>query len=162
MPKSKVDMPKDLKAKCNVIIHAATATAAASAAAPIPVADTIPITAAQVTMIVALGNVFGVTITESVGKSIASCGIAQSVGRTISSSILKSIPVINVTIAPVANATIASVITELLGWIIADDFYRLSIGEEPQNITEGLEGLKELFGNNILSGSKKKKISKND
>lgn len=149
MPMSKVDMPKDLKVKCNVIIHAASATSGGSAAVPIPVADTIPITAAQVTMIIALGNVFGLTIKESVAKSIISCGIAQNVGRTISSTILKSIPVVNVTIAPFANAAIASVITEILGWMVADDFYRISIGEEPENITNGIDeianGIEKLF-----------------
>ena len=147
-----------------VIIHAASATSGGSAAVPIPVADTIPITAAQVTMIIALGNVFGLTIKESVAKSIISCGIAQNVGRTISSTILKTIPVVNVTIAPFANAAIASVITEILGWMVADDFYRISIGEEPENITDGMEGIangiEKLFKKNSKSTSNKKKVSK--
>lgn len=164
MSKSKVDMPKELKVKCNVIIHAASATSGGSAAVPIPVADTIPITAAQVTMIVALGNVFGLTIKESVAKSIISCGLAQNVGRTISSTILKSIPGINITIAPIANAAIASVITELLGWMVANDFYKISIGEEPENITEGvvngIDNLSKLFSTKTKVAGKKRGDSK--
>ena len=53
---SKTKMPKDLESKCKIAIHTATTAAATAGALPIPIADTIPITAAQVTMIVALGK----------------------------------------------------------------------------------------------------------
>ena len=55
MSKSKVHMPKELKKKCQVAIHSATAAAAAAGAIPIPMSDAIPITAAQIGMVVALG-----------------------------------------------------------------------------------------------------------
>ena len=64
----------------------------ASGLIPIPVADTVPISGAQVTMIIALGKIFDLTISRSVAKSIAGVGVAQTVGRTAVSSVLKYIP----------------------------------------------------------------------
>ena len=55
MAKPKVTMPDDLKSKCAAVIHTATTAAAAAGIIPIPMADTIPITAAQITMIIGLG-----------------------------------------------------------------------------------------------------------
>lgn len=46
MAKTKVTMPDDLKSKCAAVIHTATTAAAAAGIIPIPMADTIPITAA--------------------------------------------------------------------------------------------------------------------
>ena len=47
MNKSKVNMPKELKRKCNIIIHSATGASAVAGLIPIPMSDAIPITAAQ-------------------------------------------------------------------------------------------------------------------
>ena len=54
MAKPKVTMPDDLKSKCAAVIHTATTAAAAAGVIPIPMADTIPITGAQMTMIMGL------------------------------------------------------------------------------------------------------------
>ena len=89
---SKTKMPKDLESKCKIAIHTATTAAATAGALPIPIADTIPITAAQVTMIVALGKIFDMSISESAAKSIAAITLAQSTGRAAFSGILKAIP----------------------------------------------------------------------
>lgn len=45
MNKSKVNMPKELKRKCNIIIHSATGASAVAGLIPIPMSDAIPITA---------------------------------------------------------------------------------------------------------------------
>ncbi len=45
----------------------------------------------------------------------------------------------------IIGASTAAALTELLGWIIADDFYRLSQGEEPENIVENASELKNAF-----------------
>ncbi len=57
----KEKLPKDLYNKCNVIIHGASVACGAVGAglAQLPCADAVPITTAQVGMIVALGQVFG-------------------------------------------------------------------------------------------------------
>ena len=43
------------------------------------------------------------------------------------------------------GATTAATLTEALGWIVADDFYRMSKGEEPENIVETAGNLKQAF-----------------
>ena len=124
---SKTKMPKDLESKCKIAIHTATTAAATAGALPIPIADTIPITAAQVTMIVALGKIFDMSISESAAKSIAAITGAGSV------------------IGGMVGAATASALTETLGWSLANDFYKMSIGEEPEKLAEAAETLKRAF-----------------
>lgn len=141
MSKSKVKMPKELEKKCHAVIHSATVAAGAAGAIPIPMSDAVPITAAQIGMIVALGKAFDVSISQSAAKTIIGTTLAQQVGRTVSSSILKSIP----GFGTIVGATTAVAVTETLGWIIADDFYRMSRGEEPENIVEAADSVKKVF-----------------
>lgn len=146
MNKSKVHMPKELEKKCHITIHTATTAAAAAGAAPIPMSDAIPITAAQIAMIIALGKNFGITLSRATAKSIISVGVTQQAGRAISSNLLKCIPGYGTVVGGVVGATTAAALTEALGWIIADDFYRISIGDEPENIMEAADELKQVFG----------------
>ena len=145
MGKSKVRMPKALEKKCHIAIHTATSAAAAAGAIPIPMSDTIPITTAQIGMIVSLGKIFGVTLTESAAKSIASVTLAQQAGRAIVANLLKLIPGAGTVIGGVISATTAAALTEALGWVVADDFYRMSKGEDPENIAEAVGGMRILF-----------------
>lgn len=135
MNKSKVRMPKELEKKCHIAIHTATTAAAAAGAIPIP------ITAAQIAMIISLGKIFDVVLSQSAAKSIASVTITQQAGRALYANILKTIPVAG----SVIGATTAAMITEALGWIVADDFYRMSQGEEPENIVETAGELRQVF-----------------
>ena len=141
MAKSKTNMPKELKTKCHAAIHTATIAAGASGLIPIPVADTIPISGAQVTMIIALGKVFDLTISESVAKSVISVGVAQTVGRTAVSSVFKLIPGIGTAAGMIVGATTAAAITEGLGWLVADDFYRISQGQSPEGIVDAADDI---------------------
>ena len=148
MGKSKAKMPKELEKQCHMVIHAAAAAAGAGGAVPIPMADTVPITAAQIAMIVKLGQIFDVALSESVAKSIIAGKIAQTAGRAIATNVIKMIPGAGTIIGGVVSASTAAVITEGMGWTVADDFYRMSLGKEPENFlenAEGLEALKELF-----------------
>lgn len=77
--KSKTHMPKELGKKCRVAIHSATTAAAAAGAIPIPMSDAVPITAAQIAMIVALGKVFDINLTQAAAKSIASVTVTQQI-----------------------------------------------------------------------------------
>lgn len=104
---------KQIKA-CNGIIHTAATACAAAGFIPIPVADAIPISAAQITMIISLGKTFGVNIAEGAAKSIISAAAATLIGRTA----VKLIPVVGW----VASGVIAAGITEAIGWIAAVDF----------------------------------------
>ena len=140
MGKSKVHMPKELEKKCHIAIHSATTAAAAAGAIPIPMSDAIPITAAQVAMIIS----FGISLSQSAAKSIASVVVTQQAGHAIFANILKCIPGGGVAGA-VVGATTAATLTEALGWIVADDFYRMSNGEESENIVETAKDLKQVF-----------------
>ena len=86
MSKSKVHMPKELEKKCHIAIHSATVAATAAGAIPIPLSDAIPISTAQIVMIISLGKTFDITLGESAAKSIASVTIAQGNGRAIVSN----------------------------------------------------------------------------
>ena len=123
---------------CNGIIHTAAAASGAAGVIPIPVADAIPITAAQVTMVVSLGKTFGVTITESAAKSIIAAAAATFVGRTV----VKLIPVAGW----IASGVVAAGVTEAIGWIAAVDFakqYR-SEYEKQKSEEESAKNIKDL------------------
>ena len=145
MGKSKVHMPKDLEKKCHAAIHSASTAAAAAGAIPIPMSDAIPITAAQIGMIVALGKIFGISLSQAAAKSLAGVGLAQGAGRAIFTNVLKLIPGAGTVAGSVIGATTAAGLTETLGWIVADDFYRMANGEEPENIVETAGDLKGAF-----------------
>lgn len=145
MYKSKVKMPKEIKNKCNIAIHSATVAAGTAGASPIPISDAVVITGVQIAMIVSLGKVFGISLSESAAKSLASVTVTQQAGRAIFSNLLKAIPGAGTLIGAVLGATTAGVLTEALGWIIADDFFRISQGEEPENIVEAAGELQSAF-----------------
>lgn len=121
MAKSKVKMDPVVKNKCQIAIH----TAAAAGALPIPMSDAIPITTAQIVMVVAIGKAFGVSISQTVAKSLIGLTIAQQAGRAVVSNILKAVPGVGTVAGGVIGATTAAALTEALGWLIADDFQRI-------------------------------------
>ena len=89
MSKSKVNMPKELKRKCNIIIHSATGASAVAGLIPIPMSDAIPITAAQIGMIIKIGDLFDISLSEAAAKSIAGVALTQQAGRSVASGLLK-------------------------------------------------------------------------
>lgn len=113
-------MTDDQRQKCHVIIHtASTATAAVGAGlAQLPLTDHAVIVPIQVTMIVSLGAVFDVHVTDSVAKGIALGMAAFFVGRAASQILLGWIPVLGNAI----NAATAAGITEAMGWAVANKF----------------------------------------
>ena len=145
MGKSKVQMPKELEKKCKIAIHTATTAAAAAGAIPIPMSDAIPITAAQIGMIVSLGKIFGITLSQAAAKSIAGVALTQQAGSALVANLLKAIPGAGTILGSVISASTAVALTEALGWIVADDFFRLYNGEEPENIVETAGDLKGAF-----------------
>ncbi len=145
MGKSKEHMPKELEKKCHVAIHSATVAAGAAGAIPLPMSDALPITAAQITMIISLGKIFGVSLSQSAAKSIAGVAVTQQAGRMIFSNVLKAIPGVNATIGSVVGAGTAVALTETMGWLVADDFFRMASGREPQDIIDAAAGLQGAF-----------------
>ncbi len=106
------------KMACHAIIHATSMANGVIGVIPVPVADTIPITAAQITMILALGNVFDNKLTKSDAQIILKAAAAPLAGRALVKGGLTLFPGIGWAI----NGAIAGVITKFLGWTIANDF----------------------------------------
>lgn len=106
-------MTKEQITKCNIAIHAAAATSGVCGAIPIPIADAIPMSAAQVTMVVALGKIFDQEITEVAAKGLIGAAASTFVGREL----VKLIPVAGWAI----SAGVAATVTEAIGWILAVD-----------------------------------------
>lgn len=106
------------KVLCHSIIHAAALASAGVAFVPIPGADIVPITATQISMIVALGKVLDNKITKSDAQILLKAAAAPLAGRAVSKGVLSFVP----GAGWVANAAIAGTITQILGWTIANDF----------------------------------------
>lgn len=111
---AKKTMTKDQLKKCHTIIHTAAAASAAAGAIPIPIADAIPISAAQTSMVLALGKVFDYKLLDSTARGLLSSVASSFIGR----SIVKFIPIIGWGV----SAAVAAGITEAIGWSIAVDF----------------------------------------
>lgn len=103
---------------CHAIINTAAVACAAVAFLPIPVADTIPITSAQVAMVIGLGKVFNNKLTKSDAQILLKSVAAPLVGRVLAKNVLIYVPGVGWAI----NGAIAGVITVILGWTIASHF----------------------------------------
>lgn len=112
----------DHQAQCHAIIHAASASAAGVGAglAQIPGSDSIPITAIQTTMTIALGKVFGLELTDSMARAAMASVTTTIVGRALSQFLVGWIPITG----NIINAGTAASVTEALGWALAEDFAR--------------------------------------
>ena len=69
---------------------------------------------AQVTMVIALGKIFGQKITDSTAKGLLGAAASTFVGREL----FKFIPVVGW----ITSAGIAAGVTEAVGWTVAVDF----------------------------------------
>lgn len=107
-------MTQEQITKCNIAIHTASAANAAAGIIPIPVADAVPISAAQITMVIALGKVFDQSLTEGAAKGIIGAAASTFVGRNL----VKLIPIAGW----VVSAAVAAGVTEAIGWTVAIDF----------------------------------------
>lgn len=145
MAKTKVTMPDDLKSKCAAVIH--TATTAAAAAGVIP----IPITAAQITMIIGLGHIFDISLSETAAKSILGGTMASQTGRAVFSGIIKGIPGVGTVVGGVISAGTSVALTETLGWIVAEDFYKKSLDPTAESVLDTantvMNGFNDFTGN---------------
>jgi len=110
------------KENCHLIIHGASTAAAGVGAglAQLPLSDSIVLIPIQVSMVIALGKVFDVELTEAAAKGVIFTGVAATVGRAVSQVLVGWIPGIGNAI----NATTAASVTEALGWGIAARFDR--------------------------------------
>ena len=117
-------MTKEQNLKCSAIIHSASSAAAAVGAglAQVPLSDTVAIGAIQISMIIGLGEAFGINVSESTAKGSGISGIVGLIGRGVSAVLWGWIPGLGNAI----NAGTAGAFTEILGWMIAEEFERRS------------------------------------
>jgi len=122
--KKKIRLTKDEKIRCNAIIHTASVAAAAPGAglAQLPVADAFVITPIQITMVISLGAVFGIKITEGAASGIIKALASVLIGRKISQVLVGWIPVVGNAI----NATTAAGVTQAIGWYSVSTFKVMS------------------------------------
>ena len=118
-------MTSEEKKSCHGIIHAHSVAAGAVGAgfAQIPTSDNLIITPIQLSMTIALGEVFGITMSQSSAQAALASAIGATVGRTISQVLLGWIP----GVGNVINATTAATVTEAIGWALALEFERQSL-----------------------------------
>ncbi len=107
-------MTEDQIGKCNIAIHSAAMATGAFGVIPIPVVDAIPMSAVQVTMVFAIGKIFGQKITDSTAQGLLGAAASTFVGREL----FKFIP----GVGWITSAGIAAGVTEAMGWIVAVDF----------------------------------------
>jgi uncharacterized protein (DUF697 family) len=105
--------------RCHGIIHTASAAAAAvgGGLAQIPGSDNAVIIPIQVAMTISLGQVFGISFTESAARAALATAATSLVGRTISQILIGWLP----GVGNIINASTAAAITEATGWTIAND-----------------------------------------
>ncbi len=113
-------MTDEQRTKCHVIIHTASTTAAAVGAglAQIPCSDAVPIGAVQVSMVISLGAVFGISFDERSAKSTLVPLLGTTIGRGLSQLLVGWIP----GFGNIINASTAAAVTESIGWTLATDF----------------------------------------
>lgn len=105
--------------KCHGIIHGFTATATAVGAglAQLPMSDAIALAPIQIGMIMALGRVLGLNLSESTAKGLQANLVGGIVGKTVANALTCWIP----GIGNVINGSTAAVVTETMGWLVVED-----------------------------------------
>ncbi len=127
-------MTKDQLKKCHAIIHTASVASGAAGAIPIPVADALPISGIQITMVLSLGKVFEHKIGESTAKGLIASAASTFVGRNL----VKLIPVVGWGI----SAAVAAGVTETIGWCLAVDFAK---GDYVDGYADGCNDTSEVY-----------------
>ncbi len=133
----KVALPKNMEDKCHAIIHTASVACGGvgTGLAQIPLSDNAVIVPAQIAMIISLGAVFELNITESAAKGIITSSGASIAGRSVSQLLWGWIPIIGNAI----NTATAAGITELIGWIAVKNFYERWIEDKNKGRFEGMK-----------------------
>lgn len=130
-------MPDDIKKKCHAIIHTAATSAAAvgTGLAQIPLADNAVIAPIQITMIISLGKVFGLRVTEGVANGVIASCAATIAGRGITQVLWGWIPGLGNAI----NTATAAGLTEAVGWVAAKQFYLLQQDDVAKHRMTGMK-----------------------
>lgn len=105
--------------ECSFIIHeASVSTAVGAGMAQISMVDAVLITSIQIGMIMALGKVFGVEISESFVETTVYTFVTENVGRTVARGLIGTILIFE----NIIKGSTAAVLTESLGWSVAHKY----------------------------------------
>lgn len=120
-------MTSSQSVKCSVVIHSASIACGAAGALPIPAVDAVPISAGQISMVLALGGIFHQKITRSAAKAVITSAAATLLGRTA----VKLIP----GVGWVVSGAVAAALTEAIGWIVAKEYAQKKPTDSPTDAT---------------------------
>lgn len=134
--------------KCHTIIHTAATAAGGVGLSPIPFSDTIPITAAQIGMVMSIGKVFDISLDESTVKALIAGLATSTVGKTVFRQLLVFVPVIGNALKSITAVSL----TEAIGWAAVKHFENLE-NEKSSSHKEGFDS-----GMNAAEEAMKEKI----
>ena len=106
-----ITIDADRRTRARYIIHGASAIAGTVGAVPIPIADAIPISAAQISMLVSIARLYD---EKNVPKAALAGMVAAVAATTLGREVVKLVPVAG----SIAGAGTAIAITEALGWFV--------------------------------------------
>lgn len=112
----------DLNAKrkqANEAIAVAVTAAGAAAAIPIPFSDATVLVPIQVAMVGRIIDLYGVSDLATISKGLIGDIVISQIGKSISASILKMIPIVGQVVGSVVNTGVATSITGILGTAIS-------------------------------------------
>lgn len=117
---AEVKMTKEEQISTRRAIHTTAAAAAGVGAglAQIPGSDSAILVTLQIAMIQKIGKTFEMKVSESSAETIIGTSLATMAGRGLSQFLAGWIPIAG----NIINAGTAALITELLGWMIANEF----------------------------------------
>lgn len=117
-------LTNEQNANCHKIIHGASVSAAGvgGGLAQLPLSDNLVITPMQITMIIAIGSVLNIQLSQSAAVVILSTVVTGQIGRGISQMLIGWIPGVGNAI----NASTAAALTEAVGWATVKYFEKLS------------------------------------
>ncbi len=140
-------MTKEEAIKCHSVIHTASITAGgvSGTTAQLPFVDSAYIVPAQMVMIIALGIIFGYSLSEGIAQSMIVPIVVSELGKGAAKTLVGVIPVAG----NIVKAGISVTFTETLGWLMASQFAEgrnkgLGTDELISNATSALEKMKKI------------------
>lgn len=133
----KLHLTEEQRVKCHGIIHTAAVAAggAGTGLAQIPLSDNAIITPIQITMIISLGAVFGIRVSEGTAKGILAGAASSFVGRGATQILVGWIPGLGNAI----NTATAAGITEAVGWMAVAHFFDLLQQDKAKHKVDGMK-----------------------
>ena len=118
--------------KCHVVIHTAATAAAGIGAglAQLPGSDNAALVAVQISMAVALGNIFKIQVSDTAARGLIMTALASMTGPIIARSITQIVVGWIPGAGNAINAATAAGITEAIGWILVKEFEKQSPEEQ--------------------------------